>query len=491
MTMEDISLRLYSVAQIRELDRRAMASGIPGYQLMQRAAAACWEAIQHSWPDARRIDVVCGSGNNAGDGFEIARLARAAGLIVKVWQVGSAPARGEALTAFHAWQAEGGALAPLAGSAFAGAEVIVDALFGIGLSRAPAGAALDAVLAINLAHAQGAGVLAVDVPSGLDADSGRPLGAQVHADVTVTFIGGKRGLHAGADGVGQVLLADLDIPESAHAGLDAPAFRFHERDLRRWLMSRRTDAHKGCHGHVLLVGGNAGMSGAILLAARAALRAGAGLVSVATRASHAAWLAASQPELMCHGIERASDLTQLLQHASVVAMGPGLGQDEWSRSLYSAVIESDLPLVVDADALNLLAHQPARSERWVLTPHPGEAARLLGCSTAEIQRDRFGAVTGLYQRYGGVVVLKGAGSLIQGAVQRLCPYGNPGMAVGGMGDVLTGIIAAFIGQGLALEDAAGAGVLAHALAGDRAAQAGQRGLLPSDLIAELRAIVNP
>jgi NAD(P)H-hydrate epimerase len=488
MMTQDIARGLYSVAQVRELDRRAMASGIAGYQLMQRAAAACWRALQERWPDARRIHVFCGSGNNGGDGFEIARLALSAGRSVQVSLVGEAPKSGDALTALAAWQAAGG---QVGAARIADAEVIVDAIFGIGLSREVTGAAREAIIAINTAHESGAGVLAVDVPSGLDADRGCALGVQVHADLTVTFIADKPGLHAGNPGVGQVRVADLDIPRALREGVQAPLQRLHETDLKRWLPARPVDAHKGRNGHVLLVGGNHGMAGAILLAARAALRSGAGLVSVATRPRHAVALTAAQPELMCHGVEQAGDLLPLLQRADTVAIGPGLGQDDWSRRVHAAVLQSDLPQVVDADALNLLADAPVRHAHWVLTPHPGEAARLLACSTAVIQQDRFGAVAQLQERYGGVVVLKGAGSLIQGASQGLCSYGNPGMAVGGMGDVLTGVIAGFIAQGLSLGDAACAGVLAHALAGDRAAKAGQRGLLPEDVISELRGVVNP
>lgn len=488
---QGISRELYSVAQVRELDRRAMASGIAGYQLMQRAAAACWHALQERWPGARCIHVVCGSGNNGGDGFEIARLALSAGRSVQVSQVGKPPASGDALTALNAWRADGGTVHAFKAETMSQAEVIVDAIFGIGLSREVQGEAREAMLAINAARKAGAGVLAVDVPSGLDADRGCAMGAQIHADLTVTFIADKPGLHVGNPGVGQVVLADLDIPQTVHEDLQAPVQCMHQSDLKQWLPTRPLNAHKGGNGHVLLVGGNQGMAGAILLAARAALRTGAGLVSVATRQAHAVALTAAQPELMCHGVEQIEELLPLLQRADVVAIGPGLGQDDWSRGVYAAVMKCDKPLVVDADALNLLADDATRRAQWVLTPHPGEAARLLACSTAEIQQDRFTAVARLHERYGGVAVLKGAGSLVQGERLQLCPYGNPGMAVGGMGDVLTGIIAALIAQGLSLEDAANAGVLAHARAGDHAAQAGQRGLLPSDVIRELRGIVNP
>jgi hydroxyethylthiazole kinase-like uncharacterized protein yjeF len=336
--------------------------------------------------------------------------------------------------------------------------------------------------------------LAVDVPSGLNADTGTVLGAAVQADVTVTFIGAKPGLYtaSGKECAGEVVVCDLGIPEGAYKDIESSATLMRVEDLVLSLTRRDRNAHKGHNGHVLLIGGNHGMGGAILLAARAALCAGGGLVTVATRAQYAGVLTSAQPELMCRALETQTDLFALIQCADVIAIGPGLGQDAWARELLGRVLQSKLPLVLDADALNLLAQEPSRCEHWVLTPHPGEAARLLDTSTADIQSQRPTAALQLQQRYGGVIVLKGAGTWVQSATQaQLCPYGNPGMAVGGMGDALTGIIAAFIAQGLTLEQAAASGVLAHALAGDRAAQKGERGLLPSDLIVELRAVVNP
>jgi hydroxyethylthiazole kinase-like uncharacterized protein yjeF len=244
---------------------------------------------------------------------------------------------------------------------------------------------------------------------------------------------------------------------------------------------------------VLVIGGNHGMAGAVALAGEAALRAGAGLVSVATRPEHLMMLTARCPELMCHGITNAADLSPLLARADVVALGPGLGQDAWAAALYGAVLDSNLPLVLDADGLNLLAQQSdTRSER-ILTPHPGEAARLLGSTTERIQQDRFAAVRALQDLFGGTAVLKGAGSLVASATTiTLCPYGNPGMGSGGMGDLLTGIIAALRAQGLSADTAAAAGVMVHALAGDDAARvAGERGLLASDLLPFVQQRVNP
>jgi NAD(P)H-hydrate epimerase len=263
--------------------------------------------------------------------------------------------------------------------------------------------------------------------------------------------------------------------------------------LRRCLKRRPRSAHKGHFGHVLIIGGGEGMPGAVRLAGEAALRTGAGLVSIATHPSHATVIVGSRPELMSHGIEDAESLAPLLERATAVAFGPGLGTSDWSRQLHAAVSELDVPCVWDADALNLLAEAPAEDERRIITPHPGEAGRLLGETTAAVQGDRRAALASLQERYGGVVVLKGANTLVTSKkkIPWLCTGGNPGMASPGMGDVLTGIIAALLAQGLGKEASAVVGVEAHARAGDRAARAGERGTIASDLIAELRAVVNP
>jgi NAD(P)H-hydrate epimerase len=478
------------------MDRRTIEdAGVPGYTLMQRAAAAAFESMQQRWPIAERITVLCGAGSNGGDGFEIARLAKAAGLQVDVWQFGISPPGTLAARARDAWLIDGGLIGrwPEFGADLRRADVIVDAIFGTGLSRAPSPDVVQAIEATVAARAHGAGVLAIDIPSGVMADTGTAPGAAITADQTVTFIGNKLGLHIGQgpEYSGTVVFDRIGTRSSYFEGIEPQARLMDVGDLRSVLPRRARDAHKGSNGHVLIIGGDHGMAGAVLLAARGALRAGAGLVTVATRGSHAAALTATQPEIMFRAVEGADDLEALLARATVVAIGPGLGQQEWGSELWRKV-RSRADLVVDADALNLLAQDPLRNDQWVLTPHPGEAARLLGGDGASsIQANRLESVKTLRARFGGVAVLKGAGTLIAGEGAWLCPYGNPGMAVGGMGDVLCGIIAALRAQGLAPEQAASAGVLAHALAGDRAAVEGERGLAPTDLLNHLRWVVNP
>lgn len=483
---------LYRAAQVRELDRLAIeVLGIPGETLMARAGQAAFSVLQQRWPRARALGVLCGVGNNGGDGFVLARLAQAAGYCVQVWQVGEVDRiHGDALGARRQAQAAGVSIEAFTASAVSGVEVLVDALLGTGLVGEVTGDWRQAIDAINAARATGSTVMALDIPSGLHADTGHILGAAVQADISVSFIGLKVGLFTaqGPAQCGAIRFADLGLPANLYEQMKPAATRLHWG--QETLPPRRPTAHKGDFGHVLVVGGDQGMSGAPRLAAEAALRVGAGLVSVATRAAHAASLSAARPELMAHGIEALSALQPLLKRASVLAVGPGLGRAEWGRRLFSAVIDSALPRVLDADALNLLAAEPAYSDNWILTPHPGEAARLLGQSIAQVEADRLAAAVAVQQKYGGVVVLKGAGSVVVNRSGEIgvCSEGNPGMASGGMGDVLSGVIAGLLAQHASLADAARLGVCLHAHAADLAAAEGQRGLLASDLFPYLRRL---
>ncbi|AHK78432.1 carbohydrate kinase [Ectothiorhodospira haloalkaliphila] len=499
-----LPIALYTAEQVRDMDRCAIQDhGIAGYTLMERAGAASLSVLRAQWPAAHVITVVCGPGNNGGDGYVVARLAQEAGLGVRVVAATDPKAlKGDAARAWQDWQACGTPLAADAAGALRGTDVIVDALLGTGLGRPVEGGMAELIEAMN---ASAVPVLALDIPSGLNADTGAVMGCAVEAQATVTFIGLKQGLFTGSgpEQCGRIHYSDLDVPAAVHQSQVPGAWRRDEGTLR-CLGPRRRGAHKGHFGHVLLVGGDAGMPGAVRLAAEAAARVGAGLVSVATHPAHAALIPMARPELMCHGIENVPDLDALLDRASVVAVGPGLGQGVWGRALWQRVSQWGGPLVVDADALNLLAAGPLRRDDWVLTPHPGEAGRLLGLDSARIQGDRPAAAALLGQRYGGTCVVKGAGTLVHGpAGLQICDAGNPGMASGGMGDVLTGVIAGLVAQALPeagmsqggalshLEAAATLGVCVHAAAADRAAVAGERGLLATDLLDALRFTVNP
>ncbi len=489
---DNLPRNLYSAAQVREFDRIAIETfSVPGTTLMERAGSAAYELLCKAWPEAQTITVVCGVGNNGGDGYVLARLALQAGKTVHLLQLGETEKiKGDARTNYARFIEAGGEIKPFK-TLPKETEVIVDGIFGTGLEREITGAWRQAIEAIN---ASASPVLALDIPSGLHSDSGRILGAAVKANATISFIGLKRGEFTGAgpEQCGQIVFNDLDLPEALYAAEQPTARRVEWSMMTRLLGRRARGAHKGDFGHLLIMGGDHGFSGAARMAGEAALRTGAGLVSIATQPAHAALLNIARPELMCHGVADASTLAPLLQRATVMAIGPGLGQGRWGRALLGAALERRLPLIVDADALNQLASEPTRRDNWILTPHPGEAARLLGVSVAEVQADRFTSAQALQERYGGVVVLKGAGTLIAAAEPPIsvCTAGNPGMATAGMGDLLTGIIAGMAAQGLSLSDAATAGVCLHAAAADRAAQAGERGLLANDLQIELRLLLN-
>jgi NAD(P)H-hydrate epimerase len=483
---------LLDEAALRGIEARAAAALGDAFELMRRAGQAAWRELLEHWPHTQRIVVVCGPGNNGGDGYVLAWHALMAGRRVEVVRLPEHAPRSElAARACRDFETAHGIVHAYAGW-LPDADVVVDALFGIGLSRAPDA---DAAALIDAINAQPAPVFALDAPSGVDCDRGSVPGEAVVAARTLEFIARKQGLHTGAalDRGGVLALSTLELSPT-QIGDAVTAELLEPEALSNWLLPRRRDSHKGTNGRVLCVGGDFGGGGAILLCAEAALRCGAGLVDVATRAAHVSALLARTPEVLAHAQESSAGFDPLLARADVIAIGPGLGQGEWGAALHREVLASGKPLVVDADALNLLVDSTtALSPDAVITPHPGEAARLLECTTSDIQRDRFAAARELSMRLACTVVLKGAGSIVAAPdrLPRVIAAGNPGMAVGGMGDVLTGTIAALRAQGLPVFDAACAGALLHAAAGDVAADNGQRGLLPSDLMPWLRRLANP
>ena len=441
---------LYTAAQVREIDARLIAAGTPGFELMQRAAHVAWRALRRRWPEADTLTVLAGSGNNAGDGYLIAALAQRAGWSVQVLAVAD-PQRlqGDAASAFAEAQNSGAAIeawsvvAPLQG-------VVVDALLGTGLSGEVREPYAGAIAALN---ASGLPVMAVDLPSGLCADTGRVLGCAVRAELTVSFIGLKLGLFTGEGPayVGALVFDDLQADAAIVEQFVPGTLRLCEANLPR-LAPRSPTAHKGSFGQVLVIGGDLGTGGAALLSAEAALRCGAGMVTLATRPEHVTASLVRRPEIMCSGVESTYGLTALAQRADVLVIGPGLGQAPWGRSLLSLAAQCPVPQVWDADALNLLADNGIEApDDGLLTPHPGEAARLLQCTTAEVQADRPRAARELARRYRCTVILKGAGSLIAAADGRLalCSRGHPAMASAGLGDVLAGFAGALLAQGLA------------------------------------------
>lgn len=486
---DHLPLALYSAAQVRALDAALIAAGTPGFELMHRAAQAIWRALRREWPVAGAVTVLAGHGNNAGDGYLIAALAQRAGWPVRVLAV-SEPQRlqGDAARAYHEARAAG--VEVLAWSESCQARgVLVDALLGTGLRgevREPYAAAIEWV------NRSGCPVLAVDIPSGICADTGQVLGAAVKAQLTVTLIGLKLGLYVGAalDHVGRLLFDSLKADAELVASQQSTARRL-AGELLPQVPARQPTTHKGQLGHLLVVGGDQGTGGAALLSAQSALRGGAGMVSLATRGENIGAAQTRLPEVMSLAVASANQLHALADRITVWVVGPGLGQGAWGRSLLSAAVAAGGAQVWDADALNLLAAGAVRiAPGSVITPHPGEAARLLGISTAALQADRPAAARALARRYDVVCVLKGAGTLVADPGGRLlvCDRGDPVMAGAGLGDVLAGLIGALLAQGCSAWDAAGLGVWVHACAGESLAGKGN-GLAASDLCDAIRDLL--
>jgi len=486
-------MKLYSAQTSQSIDHDAIKhANIPGILLMKRAGLFAFKTLETHWPNAKHIHVVCGTGNNGGDGFVIAQYAVLSGYQVSVSIHGNQrKIQNDALTALQELEQLDIKPTPFTQACLDQADVVVDALFGTGLNQDITGQFEEIIKQINQAEKP---VLAIDIPSGLSADTGAILGVAIQAQHTCTFITQKLGLYTahGQETAGKVHFSPLFIPNELYDNHTEIA---QNHALKYWLNTlptRLASHHKGVSGTVCLVGGNKTMMGAIQLAGLASLKTGAGLVKVITHEQHGIAITQAIPEVMCYST---GDLSTQAGLANVIGIGPGLGLDSWASSLFNQVMDLPLPKVIDADALKLLAKRQQNQHtngNWVLTPHPGEAAQLLGCDTQTIQKDRIQAIKQLHKKYGGVIVLKGNGTLIyDGDKIEICLAGNPGMAVGGMGDVLTGTIATFIAQGLSLWDAACLGVALHAHAGDVLAnQSGQPGILPSEVASVMSQLLS-
>lgn len=490
--------RLYCAEQVKQGEQEvARQMQLPMFDLMARAGQALFDHVQEQWPNLKTMLVCCGTGNNGGDGYVLAYLAKQAGIDVQLWQLGQASAlKGDAAIARDLWLSEGGDIDMPRQQIPEQVELVVDAMLGTGIKGKVRLQAAELIRSINAADRF---VLSVDVPSGIDCDLGVASGEVVSATTTLTFIAVKQGLLTGVAKavVGRLYYASLDVQDEFEQLMTPSCWRMSDSDVASLLGPRYALAHKGSNGRVVCIGGDYDMAGAIALSSQGCLRTGAGLVAAMTRTDHIAPLITRTPELMVLGCERASEghVQQRLAWADVVVAGPGLGMESWGRSFYQLLTQPDiidrLNLVFDADALNLLAQEPSYNDKRVLTPHPGEAARLLHCSVPDIESDRFLAVSKIQKKYGGVVVLKGPGSLIfDGENYALVQEGNPGMASGGMGDVLSGIIGGLLAQQLTLFDAARLGTWIHSRAGDLASQNGERGMLASDLFPYIRQLIN-
>jgi NAD(P)H-hydrate epimerase len=511
---------VFTAAEMRALDARAIETlGTSGPRLMENAGRGAAALIAREWAPIRgkRVLVLCGKGNNGGDGFVVARHLKAKGAKVRVLLLGSrAEMKGDAAHALAQWRGRveeirTEAEAATVSTALDGTDLAVDALLGTGLAAPARGLAAHVIGRLNESAARaGCVVVALDLPSGLGSDGGALPGPAVRAALTATFAGYKRSLllYPAAEHAGRVVVVPIGIPE-AEVGRGITTFLLDETSVSGFFPKRKPDAHKGTYGHLLVVAGSIGKSGAAALAGRAALRSGVGLCTVATALSQQPIVAGFSMELMTEALPetgaqsisfRAKDrILELASQRDAVALGPGLSLDPESQALARALVaELDRPMVVDADALSALAGHldllhDAPAPR-VLTPHPGEMARMLGTSIAEVEADRIETVREFCARHRVHLVLKGARSVLGGPDGRVFinHTGNPGMATGGSGDVLTGMIGAFLARRFDPLAALQAGCVLHGLAGDlAAADRGEEGLIASDIIEAIPGALNP
>jgi hydroxyethylthiazole kinase-like uncharacterized protein yjeF len=500
--MKNLPDNLYSVDSVVRLEQIAINQfGIPAYELMKRAGDAVFQVLKTKYPQHKKILVLCGAGNNAGDGYVVASLAKQAGFTVRVISlIDPASLKNEALLAYQDWLSFAeNTVADI--SLLDEADIIVDALLGTGLKREVSGEWAQWIIAVNHSIKP---VISVDIPSGLIADTGVISAHAIQADVTVSFIGLKQGMFTAQanDVCGEIIFNDLALADDVYSHVEADARLIKTIDYSL-LPKRKASSHKGKFGHVLIAGGNSGMPGAVILAATAALRTGAGLVTIITAKDNLVAISSAVPEAMVRTCDIGS-LAEVFAAALVnsvthIAVGMGLGQDDWSLEILRYCVRLNKPMLVDADALNLIAqHNINIKSALVVTPHPGEAARLLSqetpLSSSDIQQNRFDAVKKLHLLFNDsetcVVVLKGSGTLIfDGQTIKVCSSGNAAMAAPGMGDVLSGIVIALLAQGIKVSDAAELGVCLHASAAQSVTRDKTRGLLASDVVNALPALL--
>lgn len=488
---------------MREFDRYASEVGkLPSLLLMENAGRGAADTIVRHFP-GRRCVVVCGSGNNGGDGYVVARRMLTLGIDVRVLSSTPAERLGPDAASMHqAYHALGGSTALLTPEALANIEaadasVIVDALLGTGLDREVREPLFSVIEAINRAPCP---VVSLDIPSGLDADTGSVLGTAVRADLTITFAHPKLGLLTprGLEHTGLLEVADIGVPGQLVQHVGHSAVTVEAAELKSLLGQRSASSHKGDSGRVAILAGSAGTIGAARLVARAALRAGAGLVTIINFDDVVTRLEAQVSEVMTARLDPAApaeSLSTLARNSDALVLGPGLGVNDRTHELVLAALELPCAKVIDADALSLLASNPAllaRASRTILTPHPGEAGRLLGTSAGSIEHDRFGSLARLVELTQAVVILKGAHSLIgaPGELPHVNTTGSAVLATGGSGDVLAGLLGAFsVGRTPFRAAQLAAGV--HGLAGESWQQrtGADRGLLASEIANELPRVL--
>ena len=501
-------MKLYTASETRKIDNLAIKEkGVSGYSLMQMAAEFTLDVILREFSPVEELIIFCSKGKNSGDGFLLGSFAKEFGLEVTIVMSNTSNViKGVSRKAFEEMKdAKVKIISTKSVEKLkvSNKAVIVDALIGTGLKGNLRKNIKESILALNKLGVK-LPVLSLDIPSGVNPDTGDADDIAVYADITATFVAQKRGCFTsvGKKFSGEIIYSDLEIPKNLFSKITSTSYVVDYEDSISKVVYREQDAHKGHFGNVLIVGGDRGLGGAGLLSSRAAVYSGAGLTSLVTRPEHVSASLVSCPEVMVKGVDSGQDLEEHLVKPDVIAIGPGLGQSAWSEQMIQRVFweaeKRDISVIMDADALNLLTKLKLSSnlpKRLILTPHPGEAARLLNTSVAVIESNRFSAAAKIQKKFNATVVLKGSGTVIchkSGGTQKwgICDSGNPGMATGGMGDVLTGIIAGLLAQGLTLKEAAEAGVDLHAKAADQASlEFGEAGLTPSDVINELKYIL--
>ncbi len=479
---------LYNRQQVYQLDQLAMSEdGQSSEQLMGKAASAVWRSIQSRWPSIKHVVIFAGCGNNGGDAFAVASLAKKSGVKVELITMGDLSMQSAESRLFReSWEQDEGVTQQWSGNC-PDCDLIIDGLLGIGLSRG-----LDdtwSSLIKNITSKKAVRV-SIDIPSGLNADTGMAMPIAIEADLTVTFIGRKIGLYLAdaPDYCGEIVFDDLGL-STASAAQQPVNYQLLEQQDIKLPEPRKNNSYKNQFGHVVVIGGGPTMSGATRLAGLAALRCGAGLVSLCVHPDNVTVAASDHAELMVSDWNALDDMLEL---ASVIAVGPGLGNSPQAKEILQKLSTIDKPMVVDADALQPWFLNALSSQYCVITPHPGEASSLLESSTQQIQQDRVAAMLKLNEHWPVVGVLKGAGSLVrqQHGMLKLCSHGHSGMATAGMGDVLSGFIAAYLAQGLSPENAAQTGVLAHALAAEHyAKEHDSASLIASDVIDRVSLVV--
>ena len=501
-------MKLYTASETRKIDNLAIKEkGISGYSLMQMAAEFTLDVILREFSPVEELIIFCSKGKNSGDGFLLGSFAKEFGLEVTIVMSNTSNViKGLSRKAFEEMKdAKVKIISTKSVEKLkvSNKTVIVDALIGTGLKGNLRKNIKESILALNKLGVK-LPVLSLDIPSGVNPDTGDADDIAVYADITATFVAQKRGCFTsvGKKFSGEIIYSDLEIPKNLFSKITSTSYVVDYEDSISKVVYREQDAHKGHFGNVLIVGGDRGLGGAGLLSSRAAVYSGAGLTSLVTRPEHVSASLVSCPEVMVKGVDSGQDIEEHLVKPDVIAIGPGLGQSAWSEQMIQRVFweaeKRDVSVIMDADALNLLTKLKLSSDlpkRLILTPHPGEAARLLNTSVAVIESNRFSAAAKIQKKFNATVVLKGSGTVIchkSGGTQKwgICDSGNPGMATGGMGDVLTGIIAGLLAQGLTLKEAAEAGVDLHAKAADQASlEFGEAGLTSSDVINELKYLL--